>query len=106
LEYIYYSHLVHFWPFGTFLAIWYIFGHLVHFWPFGNLVSIWYLFPRFGILCKEKCGNPWSVADQDSENHMPKTSTKAEREKKFLLSFGSLPTAHFKSELQLPRLLP
>jgi hypothetical protein len=34
------------------------YGHLVHVWPFGNLVAIWYIFPRFGILCREKSGNP------------------------------------------------
>jgi hypothetical protein len=27
-------------------------------WPFGNAVVIWYVFPRFGILCREKSGNP------------------------------------------------
>jgi hypothetical protein len=26
--------------------------------PFGNFVSIWYIFSRFGIMCKEKPGNP------------------------------------------------
>jgi hypothetical protein len=35
-------------------AVWYMF------WPFGNLVSIWYISPRFGILNKEKSGNPVS----------------------------------------------
>jgi hypothetical protein len=34
-------------------AIWYI-----YIWPFGNLVEIWYISPRFGILNKEKSGNP------------------------------------------------
>jgi hypothetical protein len=34
------------------MAIWYILG------PFGNLVVIWYIFPRFGILYREKSGNP------------------------------------------------
>jgi hypothetical protein len=34
-------------PFGIFYT-----------YPFGNLVVIWYIFPRFGILCKEKSGNP------------------------------------------------
>jgi hypothetical protein len=34
------------WTFGTF------YGHLV------ILVLIWFIFPRFGILCKEKSGNP------------------------------------------------
>jgi hypothetical protein len=33
-------------------AIWYIFG------PFGNIVAIWYISPCFGILNKEKSGNP------------------------------------------------
>jgi hypothetical protein len=27
-------------------------------WPFGNVVVIWYIFPHFGILYKEKSGNP------------------------------------------------
>jgi hypothetical protein len=27
-------------------------------WPFGNLVAIWYISSRFGILNKEKSGNP------------------------------------------------
>jgi hypothetical protein len=27
--------------------------------PFGNLVAVWYIFLRFGILNKEKSGNPW-----------------------------------------------
>jgi hypothetical protein len=27
-------------------------------WPFGNLVEIWYIFSWFGILTKEKSGNP------------------------------------------------
>jgi hypothetical protein len=40
------------WPFGIY------YSHLVHFWPFGNLEAIWDLFARFGILCKEKSGNP------------------------------------------------
>jgi hypothetical protein len=26
--------------------------------PFGNLVTIWDIFPRFGLLNKEKSGNP------------------------------------------------
>jgi hypothetical protein len=26
--------------------------------PFGNLVAVWYIFPHFGILNKEKSGNP------------------------------------------------
>jgi hypothetical protein len=33
-------------------AIWYIL------WPFAKLVVIWSIFPRFGILYREKCGNP------------------------------------------------
>jgi hypothetical protein len=40
------------WPFRIY------FGHLVHLWPFGNLVAIWYISPHFGILCREKSGNP------------------------------------------------
>jgi hypothetical protein len=35
-----------------FTVIWFIL------WPFGNVVVIWYIFPHFGILCKEKSGNP------------------------------------------------
>jgi hypothetical protein len=35
-----------------FTAIWYIL------WSFGNVVVIWYIFCRFGILHKEKSGNP------------------------------------------------
>jgi hypothetical protein len=38
-------------PFGIFYT-----------YPFGNLVVIWYIFPRFGILCKEKSGNPGEIA--------------------------------------------
>jgi hypothetical protein len=34
------------------MAIWCIL------WPFGNLVAIWYTFQCFGILNKEKSGNP------------------------------------------------
>jgi hypothetical protein len=26
--------------------------------PFGNLMAVWYVTPRFGILYKEKSGNP------------------------------------------------
>jgi hypothetical protein len=33
-------------------AIWYSLR------PFGNLVAVWYISPRFGILDKEKSGNP------------------------------------------------
>jgi hypothetical protein len=43
---IFYGHLEHF------TVIWYIL------WPFGNVVAIWYIFPRFGLLCREKSGNP------------------------------------------------
>jgi hypothetical protein len=43
---IFYDHLVSFRPLETF------FGHLVYF------VFIWYIFPRFGILYKDKSGNP------------------------------------------------
>jgi hypothetical protein len=42
---IFYGHLVHF----TVLRF---YGHLVQF------VVIWYIFPGFGILYKEKSGNP------------------------------------------------
>jgi hypothetical protein len=27
-------------------------------WPFGNFMAIWYIFPRFGISGQEKSGNP------------------------------------------------
>jgi hypothetical protein len=27
-------------------------------WQLGSLVAIWYIFSRFGLLCKEKSGNP------------------------------------------------
>jgi hypothetical protein len=33
-------------------------GHLEYFRPFGTLVAIWYIFTRFGALCQEKSGNP------------------------------------------------
>jgi hypothetical protein len=33
-------------------SIWYIL------WPFDNLVAAWHIFPLFGILKKEKSGNP------------------------------------------------
>jgi hypothetical protein len=36
----------------TYTSIWYIL------WPFGNVLLIWYIFPRFGILRREKSGNP------------------------------------------------
>jgi hypothetical protein len=46
-----------FWPFGVFMAIWYIFGHFIHFmtiwyifWPFGVFMAIWYICSRSGIL--------------------------------------------------------
>jgi hypothetical protein len=35
-----------------FTSIWYIL------WSFGNFVTIRYIFPDFGILCREKSGNP------------------------------------------------
>jgi hypothetical protein len=34
------------------MVIWYIFAHLVY------LMVIWYIFHRFGMLYKEKSGNP------------------------------------------------
>jgi hypothetical protein len=41
------------------------YGHLVYFiarryilWPFGIFLAIWYIFSRFGMLYKEKSGNP------------------------------------------------
>jgi hypothetical protein len=36
------------------MVLWYIL------WPFGNFLAIWYVFPRFGTLCQEKSGNPGS----------------------------------------------
>jgi hypothetical protein len=48
---IFYGHLVYF------TAIWYIL------WPFGTLLAVWYIFPRFGILNKEKSGNPEAQID-------------------------------------------
>jgi hypothetical protein len=39
-------------PYVCITAIWYIL------WPYGKSVAIWYIFPRFGILCREKSGNP------------------------------------------------
>jgi hypothetical protein len=61
---LYLGHLVYLWPFGIFMAIWYIYGHLVYFmtiWsisrPFGiyygileEIVVLWYMFTRFGTL--------------------------------------------------------
>jgi hypothetical protein len=50
-------------------------GHLEYFtairyilWPFGNFVVIWYNFPRFGILCREKSGNPVCTAEPASRD--------------------------------------
>jgi hypothetical protein len=40
-----------------FMDIWYIFL------PIGNLVVIWYISPHFGILCREKSGNPGRVRE-------------------------------------------
>jgi hypothetical protein len=40
---------------------WYILGHFEYntaFSTFGNLVAIWYILPSFGILRREKSGNP------------------------------------------------
>jgi hypothetical protein len=39
-------------PLEYIMAIWYILL------PFEKLVAIWNIFPRFGMLCKEKSGNP------------------------------------------------
>jgi hypothetical protein len=39
-------------PLEYITAMWYILC------PFGNLVAIWHIFPRFGILYREKSGNP------------------------------------------------
>jgi hypothetical protein len=43
---IFYDHLVYFTAIGNIL------------WPYGIFVVIWYIFSRFGILDKEKSGNP------------------------------------------------
>jgi hypothetical protein len=46
------------WLFGIFFPFWFaymyviFYGHLVHF------VAIWYILPRFGMLYREKSGNP------------------------------------------------
>jgi hypothetical protein len=40
------------WPFGIYC------GHLVHLKPIGNLLAIWCIFSHFGILCRDKSGNP------------------------------------------------
>jgi hypothetical protein len=49
-------------PFGVFYGYLIYFSHLRTFGTFfGQLVYcmvIWYIFPRFGILCREKSGNP------------------------------------------------
>jgi hypothetical protein len=42
--------------FGYFEYITY--GLLVHFWPFGNLVTIWYLFPPFWYIVSRKIWQP------------------------------------------------
>jgi hypothetical protein len=42
-----------------FMEIWYIFL------PFDFLVQIWYIFSRFGILNKDKSGNPRTSRTQD-----------------------------------------
>jgi hypothetical protein len=52
--------------FGTFYGLWYILWPLVHFMAFGTfyglwyiyVVVIWYIFSHFGMLCREKSGNP------------------------------------------------
>jgi hypothetical protein len=51
--------MVYLWSFGLSL------GHLVYFtaiwyilWPSGIFIVIWYIFSRFGMLFKEKSGNP------------------------------------------------
>jgi hypothetical protein len=46
--------LVYVWPFGLF------YDHLVYFVAILDILHmvIWYIFPRFGMLCKEKSGNP------------------------------------------------
>jgi hypothetical protein len=36
----------------------YITAILVYLRPFGTVVAIWYIFPRFGIFNKQKSGNP------------------------------------------------
>jgi hypothetical protein len=44
---IFYGYLEYIPQFGTYIL-----------WPSGNLVAIWYIFTSFGILDKEKSGNP------------------------------------------------
>jgi hypothetical protein len=53
---IFYNHLVYSWPFGIFMAIWYIHGHLVYSWPFGIFMAIWYIMFSFGksLCCTNK----------------------------------------------------
>jgi hypothetical protein len=41
-------------------------------WQFGSSVVIWYIFPRFGIVCKEKSGNPSWKQENDQENEEKK----------------------------------
>jgi hypothetical protein len=45
-------------PLEYITAIWYILG------PFGNIVVSWHIFPRFGILYREKSGNPAADAQK------------------------------------------
>jgi hypothetical protein len=52
---ILYDHLVNFTAIGN------IYGLLVYF------VVIWYIFPRFGILYKEKSGNPAPHSGKEEE---------------------------------------
>jgi hypothetical protein len=46
-----------------FKVIWYMYFTAIWYslWSFGNIVIIWYVFHRFGILCREKSGNPGRV---------------------------------------------
>jgi hypothetical protein len=50
----FYGHLVYLWPFGIFMAIWYIYGHLVYLWPFGIFTygHLVYFFPFWYIVEK------------------------------------------------------
>jgi hypothetical protein len=49
------------------------YDHLMHFWPFGDSVSIWYIFPHFGISCQEKSGNPVLLSFQSTVSKVSAT---------------------------------
>jgi hypothetical protein len=51
-------------PFGLLAAIWYIL------WPFGTFCGLLVYFSRFGMLCREKSGNPaWDQSLCSSFHH-------------------------------------